>query len=105
MKKTILKNYAKLIAKCGASIKKGDDVIISAGLDQPDFVCMVVDECYKAGAAKVIVDWSYLPKRKLDIRHMSQKRLGTVEAFEEARLKYRLEKNPAMIHIISDDPD
>lgn len=105
MKKTILRSYAKLIAKCGANIKKGDDVIISAGLDQPDFVCMVVDECYRAGAARVMVDWSYLPKRKLDIRHMSQKRLGTVEAFEEAKLKYRLEKNPAMIHILSEDPD
>ncbi len=105
MKKTILRSYARLIAKCGVNIKRGDDVILNAGLDQPEFICMVVDECYKAGAARVIVDWSYLPKRKLDIRHMSQKRLGTVEAFEEERLKYRLEKNPAMIYIVSDDPD
>lgn len=105
MKKTVLRSYAKLIARCGGNIKKGEDVIINAALDQPEFVCMVVEECYRAGAAKVIVEWSYLPKSKLDIRHMSQKRLGTVEAFEEAKLKYRLEKNPAMIHLISDDPD
>ncbi len=105
MKKTVLKAYAKLIARCGVSIKRGDDVIINAGLDQPDFVCMIVEECYRAGAARVMVDWSYLPKSKLDIRHMSQKRLGRVEDFEEAKLKYRLEKNPAMIHIVSDDPD
>ena len=105
MKKTVLRSYAKLIARRGGNIKKGEDVIINAALDQPEFVCMVVEECYRAGAAKVIVEWSYLPKSKLDIRHMSQKRLGTVEAFEEAKLKYRLEKNPAMIHLISDDPD
>ena len=105
MKKTILRSYAKLIAKCGANVKKGEDVVISAALDQPEFVCMVVEECYRAGAAKVIVEWSHLPKSKLDIRYMSQKRLGTVEEFEEAKLKYKLERNPAMIHIISDDPD
>ena len=105
MKKSILRSYAKLIARRGGNIKRGEDVVISAALDQPEFICMVVDECYKAGAAKVMVDWSYMPKSKLDIRHMSQKRLGAVEEFEEAKLKYRLEKNPAMIHIISDDPD
>ena len=105
MKKTILRNYAKLIARRGGNIKKGEDVIINAALDQPEFICMVVEECYRAGAARVMVEWSYMPKSKLDIRHMSQKRLGSVEEFEEAKLKYRLEKNPAMIHIISDDPD
>lgn len=105
MKKTILRNYAKLIARRGGNIKKGEDVIINAALDQPEFICMVVEECYRAGAARVMVEWSHMPKSKLDIRHMSQKRLGSVEEFEEAKLKYRLEKNPAMIHIISDDPD
>ena len=105
MKKTVLKAYAKLIAKCGVSVKKGDYVIIDAGLDQPDFVCMLVSECYRAGAKKVIVDWSYMPKRKLDIKYMSREELGRVESFEEERLKYRLDKNPAMIYISSDDPD
>ena len=33
MKKTRLKNYARLIAKCGVNVQKGQDVFISAGLD------------------------------------------------------------------------
>ncbi len=105
MKKMILKNYARLIVTCGVSVKKGDIVIINAGLEQPEFVQMLVNECYKSGASKVIVEWSYLPAKRLDIKYMSQNDLGTVETFEEEKLKYRLDKNPAMIHILSDDPD
>ena len=105
MKKTILKEYARLLVKSGISVKKGDYVIINAGLDQPEFVKMVVEECYRAKAAKVMVEWSYMPLTKLNVNHMSNALLGTVEAFEEEKLKFRLEKNPAMLYIASDDPD
>ena len=105
MKKTYIKAYAKLIAKCGVNIKKGDEVVINASLDAPDFICMVAEECYRAGAARVMIEWSYQTKTKMDMKYMTAKRLGVVEAWEEAKLKYRLEKNPAMIFILSDDPD
>ncbi len=105
MKKTVLKAYAKLIALSGVSVRKKDIVIINAGLDQPEFVNMVVEECYRAGAQKVIVDWSYPAVSKTNIKYMKPAVLGKVEMFEEERLKYRLEKNPAMIYLISDDPN
>ena len=105
MKKTVLKAYAKLIARSGVSVRKKDIVIINAGLDQPDFVNMVVEECYRAGAQKVIVDWSYPAVSKTNIKYMKPAVLGKVETFEEERLKYRLEKNPAMIYLLSDDPN
>ena len=59
MKKTILRKYARLIARAGVNIQKGQEVIISCDLDQPKFVEMLVDECYKAGAKKVIVYFDY----------------------------------------------
>lgn len=105
MKKTVLREYARLLVKSGIAVKKGDIVIVNAGLDQPEFVKMVVEECYRAKAARVLVEWSYLPLTKLNVNHMNAKMLGTVEAFEEEKLKYRLEKNPAMLYLASDDPD
>ena len=105
MKKTILRQYAKLLVTCGIAVKKGDIVIINAGLDQPEFVKMVVEECYRKKASKVMVEWHYMPLTKLNVNNMSVKTLGTVEAFEEEKLKYRLEKNPAMLYLASDDPD
>ena len=46
MNKTILRKYARLIAAVGANVQKGQEVFITAGLDQPEFVAMVVEACY-----------------------------------------------------------
>ncbi len=105
MKKTELKKYASLIARTGAGIVKGDEVVIQAELDQPEFVEILVAECYKAGAKKVMVEWSHQPLQKLHVRYRSIKTLGTVEAWEEAKLRHRLDTLPAMIYLLSEDPD
>ena len=79
MKKTVLREYAKLIAKVGANVQKGQEVFITAELDQPEFVAMLVDECYKLKAKKVVVDWSYQPLTKLHVRYRSLKTLSTLD--------------------------
>ena len=50
MKKSVLRKYATLIATVGVNVQKGQEVFIAAELDQPEFVKMVVEECYRAGA-------------------------------------------------------
>ena len=85
MKKSILRKYAHLIAVTGINVQKGQEVFVAAELDQPEFVKMVVEECYRAGAKRVIVDWNYQPLDKLHIRWRSQKNLSTLESWEEAR--------------------
>ena len=42
MKKTVLREYAKLIVRKGLNVQKGQTVLVMAGLDQPEFVQMVV---------------------------------------------------------------
>ena len=105
MTKTRLKKYANLIAKCGVNVQKGQEVYITAELDQPEFVQMVVDECYKAGAGKVVVEFDYQPLTKLHVRHQKLATLGKVEKWVEERWKHYTEVLPARIYLESDDPD
>ena len=105
MNKTRLRKYANLIARCGVNVQKGQEVVINAGLDQPEFVKMVVEECYKAGAKDVSVDWHYQPLTKTHVRYCSDKVLATVEKWQIEKLEHRAEILPCMIHLISDDPD
>jgi aminopeptidase len=105
MKKTILKKYARLIARSGVNVQKGQEVIIQAGLDQPDFVKTLAEECYKCGASKVNVEWSYQPVQKLHVRYRSAKVLSRVEPWEEAKLQHKVDKLPCIISLMSDDPD
>lgn len=105
MNKTRLKKYANLIAKCGVNVQKGQEVVVNAGLDQPEFVKMVVEECYKAGAKYVSVEWSYQPLTKLNVRYCTEKVLSTMEKWQIEKLEHRAEVLPCMIHLISEDPD
>lgn len=105
MKKTVLREYAKLIVRRGVNVQKGQEVVIYAGLDQPEFVAMVVEEAYKAKAKKVSVEWSYQPLEKLHYRYRSLKTLGTVEEWQKAKQEYFCENLPCRIYLESDDPD
>ena len=105
MKKTVLRNYARLIAQKGGNIQKGQDVIIRASLDQPDFVRMLVEECYALGAREVRVEWSYLPVTKINQKKCSLKTLSKMEEWEVAKLKHESETLPVTIWLESDDPD
>ena len=105
MKKSILKNYASLIVNMGVRVRKGQEVFVSADLDQPEFVAMVVEAAYKAGAARVVVDWAYQPLTKLHVRHQKLSTLGSVSDWEKARLQHYVDKLPCRIYLMSDDPD
>ncbi len=105
MKKTVLREYAKLIVRCGVNIQKGQDLLVYAGLEQPEFVQMVVEEAYKAKARKVIVEWGYDPLTKVHVRYQSVKTMAEVTEWQKARQQYFCDTLPARLHLVSDDPD
>lgn len=105
MKKSLLRAYARLIVRKGVNVQKGQDVMILAELDQPDFVCLVTDECYKAGARHVRVEWTHQPLTKLEYRKCSTRVLSKMEDWQVAKLAHRAETLPAMIYLESEDPN
>ena len=105
MKKTVLREYARLIVRVGANVQKGQEVLINADLDQPEFVQMVVEEAYKAKAKLVTVQWNYQPLQKLHSRYQTVKTLGEVPQWQRERQQHYCDKLPCIIHIISEDPD
>ena len=105
MKKTVLRKYADLIVRKGINVQKGQEVLLYAGLDQPEFVQMVVEACYKAKAKKVTVEWSYDPIRKLHIRYQSVKTMGTVTDLDKAKQQHYCDTLPCRLFLESSDPD
>lgn len=105
LKKTIMRKYARLIARTGANIQKGQAVKLYASVDQYEFITILTDECYKAGASKVMLEWEHQPLTKLDYRYRTLKSLSKVEKWEEEKLKLMTEELPCRIYILSDDPD
>ena len=105
MKKSVMRRYAKLIAKCGVNVQKGQEVEILTQFDQPEFIRMLVEECYKLGAKKVIVDWTDQKTSKIHVKYRSLETMSTMEKWEKARWQHRVDEIPCRIYIESEDPD
>ena len=105
MRKIQLQKYAKLIAKVGLNVKKGQTVFIGAELDQPEFVTMVVEECYKAGASEVFVEWSHQPIEKISSNARSLESLSTLKPWQKAKWEFKAQNYSCRLFIESEDPD
>ena len=105
MKKTVLREYARLIVRMGLNVQKGQDVLVYADLDQPEFVKLVVEECYKAKAREVTVLWDYQPLQKVHAKYKSVKTLGDVPQWQRERQQHWCDTLPCRLHLISEDPD
>lgn len=105
MNKTLLKKYARLIVCKGANVQKGQGVIITAATDQEPLVCAMADQCYKAGAKWVDVEWTSQALDKITFRGQSLKTLQTIPQWKREKYQMEVDEIPASIYILSEDPD
>ena len=105
MKVSTLRSYARLIVKMGVNVQKGQDVVINASVDDAYFVKYVVEECYKAKARHVEVQWGFDAIERLAYKHETIKTLSELPEWKLKKQEYRVETLPAQIHILSEDPD
>ena len=100
-----LLDYARLVVRKGINVEKDDVVFINTTLDQPDFVNMVVEEAYKAGAKKVEVFYSDNNKERLDYKYCNEKTLSEMPSYVLEKYKYMVKFNPCFLWLDGDDPD
>lgn len=105
MDKKRLEMYADLIVNTGINPDPGQDVVITAGFDQLDFVRLVTEKCYRRGVGKVWFNWGDMPLEKLHYVYQSEERLAKFENWEVEKLRWQSEKLPARLWLDSDDPD
>ncbi len=103
--KNLLQKYAELIVRTGANVQPEQVVQLSVSVEQHEFAALIMEECYKAGAKKVNVNWSSDVQNKLNFLYASQETLSRVLPWEEAKMKQMTEDLPCRIFIASEDPD
>ncbi|MBR2723379.1 MAG: aminopeptidase [Lentisphaeria bacterium] len=100
-----LAEYARLIVKKGLNLDKGQSVVLSANLEQLDFVRTVIKECYIAGARRVVVNWMDMELDKMAQDFQTEDDLSILMPWETARWQWMTEDFPARLWLDSDDPD
>ena len=101
----LLRKYAELIVRTGANVQSGQVVQLTVSVEQHAFAAMVIEECYRAGAKKVNVDWTYDIQSRLNFLYADQDTLSAVLPWEEEKLRQMVKDLPCRIYIASDDPD
>ena len=105
MKKELIRKYARLIARVGANIEAGEDVVIHSDVEIHEFITVLTEECYLAGAGNVRVEWGSDALTRLHYTHRTLESLKEIPAWQTAKMRERAEKLPTRIHVISEAPD
>lgn len=105
MKKSIMKKYAQAVVKVGANVQKGQYVYIYANIRQAEFVTALTEQCYKAKARFVKVEWSCDEISKLTYKNVKYDTYIENIKMNESRLKDMTQLLPVRIHIADEDPD
>ena len=105
MKKSLLKKYAELIVRSGIALKKGQTVVIRANVGIEPFTAMVVEECYRNGAKRVIVEWGSEECARAAYKKGKKENLAEVLPYEIEKEKWFNEELPCFLWLDSDDPD
>ena len=103
--KPLLQKYAELIVRTGANVQPGQVVQLTVSVEQSAFAALIMEECYRAGASKVNVEWTFDVQRRLNFLYADQVTLSRVLPWEEAKMKQMVEDLPCRIYIASEDPD
>lgn len=105
MKKSLIRKYAGLIARVGVNVQKGQSVVIDVAAECSDFAAVLAEECYRAGAGKVRVEFYSDKLTRLAYRHQTLSTMKKVSGWIEERAREEVDENAAKIFIDSDAPD
>ncbi|MBR7077143.1 MAG: aminopeptidase, partial [Clostridia bacterium] len=105
MKKSLIRKYARTVAVVGGNVQKGQSVIVCVEPENEDFGVMLAEECYKAGAGCVAVEFYSNKVTKVDVRYRTLKSLETVPKWGEAKAQQEVDDCAVRILVESDDPN
>ena len=98
------RSYARLAVRRGVNVQKGQRLVIRAEVTHADFVRIVAQEAYEAGASAVDIRWSDEALSVLDYTWQDKETLAEVPAWYHDRGQWEQDKKACFLHIISDTP-
>lgn len=100
-----LKEYADLLVRVGVHVKQGQDMVLTAQVDQAPFARMCVEAAYKAGARYVDVSWGDDAISRMHYLHAAEE---TFDVIPEYKIRFNTdyaEGDACFLHLISSDPE
>lgn len=100
----MLRKYAKLAVCVGANVRKNQPLLVSASVETKDFVRLIVEEAYKAGASLVSVRWLDQQVSHTTFKYATVETLTEVPDYLVQQMRYYVDKGFAAISISAETP-
>ena len=104
MNRSLLKKYARLVARVGANVGGGDNVLINSSLEGVDLARLICEECYHLGARKVHVNYNDRTVSRLKMLNEDVETLTDIPSFVADMKNSFTDPDCVVIQILSDDP-
>lgn len=103
-KEETMRRYAQLVARIGANVQSGQLVQITCSVENADFGRLIAEECYKIGAADVIMRYFDDATLKLRYQYCSEETLSYIPEWQTRGPEEIAEKGGCFIYITDEDP-
>jgi aminopeptidase len=103
-KKELLKKFATLAVETGANVQKGQLVGVNAPTDAKELAREIVEAAYKAGAKRVVVNWTDAYVGRSNYDGMTIEELENIPQWSIDRLKSFIKEDGCIISITSPIP-
>lgn len=100
------RRYAELTVRFGVNVQPDQCVVISAEIVARDFVTLLVEECYRAGAKHVHIQWGEPKTGRSRMLHVKDEYVDFIPEYEVARFEQYAREKWARIAITGEEfPD
>ena len=100
-----LKVYADLAVKIGVNLQYNQELVIKSDVRNADFVHVLAERAYVAGASKVTIQWNDEVFFKLRCLNETIESVSEIPDFQVRAGEYVIEKKAAYINVLSEDPE
>ena len=100
-----LNSYAELVIRIGVNLKKGQKLVINAPVISADFVRLLVEKAYEAGARDVHVDWNDGRLNYLRFKNVSRETLGEYPLWRARGYEEMAKEGAAFLYVNAPNPD
>lgn len=101
-----IENFAKLAVEIGVNVQKGEDVLITSPVENPELARLMTKAAYENGARNVAIDWKDDDITRLTYEYQDQETLNEVPDWKIAKMEYQIaNKKSNRISIYAEDPD
>jgi len=100
-----LEKYAKLMIEEGINLKKGQPLFLTGYVENYEFVRMVTEQAYAAGAREVYVRWIDEVGARLKYLHGAEDLFENFPEFMRLMFDHYDEQNACYLHIAASNPE